>query len=43
MNKIFKINSYDIDLKSSEKKFALECLKYNQIATGRFKKNLKIQ
>ena len=41
MNKIFKINSYDIDLKPSEKKFALECLKYNQIATGRFKEKFE--
>ena len=43
MKKRFNIKSYDIDLKKNEIKFAIDCLKKNEIANGSYKKNLKIQ
>ena len=37
MKKKFDIKSYDIDLKKNETKYALDCLKKNQIANGDYK------
>ena len=41
MNKKFNIKSYDINLKKNEIKFALDCLKKNEIANGSYKKKFE--
>ena len=41
MNKKFNIKSYDIDLKKNEIKFALDCLKKNEIVSGNYKKKFE--
>jgi len=41
MKKRFNIKSYDINLKKNEIKFAIDCLKKNEIANGSYKKKFE--